>query len=347
MRKFCLVLLVLIVLPLVAYGYNVERNVEYSRASGFWTSYPVGNESYKDIFLRKLPRLLLPREDIRLTMDIYTPDEYPWKKRPLLLLFHGGAFFTGNKEDTDIAYLCKYFASRGYVAVSVDYRLGFRPTPNEIQRAAYRAVQDANAAARYLLSRKDLNIDPDKIFTGGASAGAITALNLALMGDRHRPEITRGGWVGDEGYINCLPPDYDPIFRIRAVLNMWGAVHELEMLEWMDVPVISFHCINDPIVPYGEGYPFMTLLDFLPEDNGLFLKMYGSGEIHEYMQAHDRFSELYPYRGVRHTLFDEALDDIAEKAESFFSSLMDFDAPLANPFAPAARGDENIRIFVD
>jgi hypothetical protein len=26
---------------------------------------------------------------------------------------------------------------------------------------------------------------------------------------------------------------------------------------------------------------------------------------------------------------------------------MDFDAPLANPFAPAARGDENIRIFVD
>ena len=64
-------------------------------------------------------------------------------------------------------------------------------------------------------------INPDWVFTWGTSAGAITALNVAFMKDANRPES-----VTKEGKINKLAPICTETFHVKAVANMWGAVHD-------------------------------------------------------------------------------------------------------------------------
>lgn len=136
-----------------------------------------------------------------LLMDIYTPlCGNDTAARPLLLWIHGGAFLAGSKEDQSITRLCKLFAQRGYVTVSINYRLGFIADdaawncnyPNyscvfatdtaEWYRVWYRAVQDGKGALRYLVNRhEDLGIDPNNVFVAGESAGAFVALGTAFL----------------------------------------------------------------------------------------------------------------------------------------------------------------------
>jgi acetyl esterase/lipase len=85
-----------------------------------------------------------------------------------------------------------YFAERGYVVASINYRLGFFPLAPSVDRAGYRALQDAHAAVCYLIANADeFGIDTSNIFAAGTSAGAITALNLAFMEEKNRPESTK------------------------------------------------------------------------------------------------------------------------------------------------------------
>ena len=46
--------------------------------------------------------------------------------------------------------------------------------------------------------------------------------------------------------------------RVRAVANLWGFVHDLDILENACVPILSFQSEKDPVVPYREGRPIMT-----------------------------------------------------------------------------------------
>ena len=61
-----------------------------------------------------------------LKMDIYSPNEDKENKRAAVIVAHGGSFVAGAKGDTDqksVAY-CDSLAARGFVAASIDYRLG-------------------------------------------------------------------------------------------------------------------------------------------------------------------------------------------------------------------------------
>ena len=151
-----------------AYDVTVERDVPYATADGYYTHAPVGDKgaTFKLLFHSGIPK------PVTLEMDIYQPDGAPDTPRPLLLMMHGGSFFIGNKEEPGQSGWCQYFASLGYVAVSINYRLGFHALKSEIREAELRALEDADAALDYLLRREDLRIDPDRIFVAGTSAGA-------------------------------------------------------------------------------------------------------------------------------------------------------------------------------
>ena len=62
--------------------------------------------------------------DIDLDMDIYEPAGDTITNRPVIIFIHSGAFFTGNNEADDVVALSIASAKRGYVAVSISYRLG-------------------------------------------------------------------------------------------------------------------------------------------------------------------------------------------------------------------------------
>lgn len=237
--------------------YHVKEtvDVEYARANGFWSSYPDEDKPFSAIYTERLPQLA-DTNVIPLCMDIYEPEDHSDAMRPLIVLIHGGAFYNGDKQDETYVKWCRHYASLGYVAVSVNYRMGFLPYKNAIDCAGYRATQDVNAAIRYLLHHADTyRINPDWIFTWGTSAGGITALNVAFMKDGNRPKS-----VLQEGKIAKLNPKFTETFKIKAVANMWGAVHDTCILANSRIPVISFHGDADGIVPYGYGLPFKNMM---------------------------------------------------------------------------------------
>ena len=238
------------------YSVKMTPDVEYARANGFWTSYPDEDKPFAEIYTERIPQLI-KMEEQPLCMDIYEPVDDPANMRPLVLMIHGGAFYNGDKQDETYVKWCRHYASLGYVAVSLNYRMGFLPYKNAIDCAGYRATQDANAALRYLMHHAaTYRINPDWVFTWGTSAGAITALNVAFMKDANRPES-----VTKEGKINKLAPTCTETFHVKAVANMWGAVHDTAILANHNIPVISFHGDADGIVPYDYGIPFKDMLN--------------------------------------------------------------------------------------
>jgi Esterase/lipase len=262
-----------------AYDVTVEQDVPYATAVGYWSHAPVGDK-------KATGKLLLHSgtpKPLTLEMDIYTPEGDGNGKRPLLLMMHGGSFFVGHKDEPGQAGWCRYFASLGYVAVSIDYRLGYHARKSEFREAEYRALEDADAALDYLLKREDLRIDPDCIFVAGTSAGAITALNLAFRLYGSQP-------------MERVKPLRDKDFRIRAVANLWGAVHDLSVLENASVAILSFQSEKDPMVPYDYGYPMGRTGRLIADP------MYGTHAIYEKAVSIGLPAEHHPCPEARHRL---------------------------------------------
>ena len=136
-----------------------------------------------------------------LVMDIYEPVGDNNEARPVMLVFHTGNFLPfpqnngtgGTIRDSTVVELCTRLAQRGYVAASVDYRLGWNPVdPSQDIRkfflinAAYRGVQDARTAVRYMrkLAVDEGNpygIDPDKVGMWGIGTGGYITAAVATL----------------------------------------------------------------------------------------------------------------------------------------------------------------------
>ena len=314
------------------YEYFQTRDVTYGRARGYWTSYPDQHVSFGEIFLRRALDLTYDERVLQdLDMDIYEPQDDGLDSHPLLVMIHGGAFYNGDKQDEEYRLWCQRFASCGYVAVSVNYRLGFVPYREAVERAAYRALQDVNAAIRYLLSHKEYyEIDPDRIFLAGCSAGAIAALNVAFMSNDQRPASTRSLWIDnlDLGAIDAVEiygQDDNHPFTVRAIGNMWGAVFDLQLLNNAPTSIISFHSEQDPTVPFGYDRPFGKMLSGLGDLGDLVMpEVYGSGEIDRYCRQIGKRSVLHRFTEPRHTLVRDDDWSINDRHRDFFEHMVAF-----------------------
>jgi acetyl esterase/lipase len=117
-----------------------------------------------------------------LRLNLYQPPASDVRKlRPAAVCMTGGAFRTGDRNRNTINNWAKHFASRGFVAITIDYRLGSSPGAKENRDAAY----DAKAAIRWLVKHSArYRISTDHIVTFGASAGGmIVAWLTAMRGD--------------------------------------------------------------------------------------------------------------------------------------------------------------------
>lgn len=103
--------------------------------------------------------------------DVFVPTN---AKAPLpaIVWVHGGGFVAGTRSD--LSNYLRILAARGYVTVAIDYSLapGARfPTP----------LRQTNAALAYIVANASrFNIDPERIFLAGDSAGAQIAAQTAL-----------------------------------------------------------------------------------------------------------------------------------------------------------------------
>ena len=234
--------------------------------------------------------------DIDLDLDIYTPIGDTLTHRPVIIFAHTGAFFSGHNELDDVVDLATSAAKRGYVAISINYRLGLNIISTYSgERAVYRGVQDAGAAIRYLREfPEEFGINPDQIFMWGTSAGALIGLHLSYLDDEDRPIATYGGGSDpDLGCPICEGNDYAHDPKPNAIVSCWGAIGDLDWIDSDDtVPAILFHGTLDLIVPFNSGLPF-TLNIALPI-------VYGSGLINDRLEELDIHHELHAEPGLLH-----------------------------------------------
>ena len=302
---------------------NVKNDIVYGKAKGYWTSYQAEEESYLNILLNGVLSTLNKKE-LELKADVYFPAGDTIKERPFIMFIHGGAFYIGDKQSNAMVEFCRYFTSLGYVTASINYRLGFIPLGSEVERAGYRALQDAHAAMRYFVeNRTSFGIDTSKIFVGGSSAGGITALNLAFMRNNNRPKSSFKNLLNDDlGKIESSGNNIKKDFSIKSVINMWGAVDNTDILKNSKTSVISFHGDADLVVPINCDYPFK---DIQANFSSLILnKVCGSLEIHIKLRELERKEELHLLKNKGHSPHVDAANKLNDVFHFICSKSTDF-----------------------
>ena len=110
-------------------------------------------------------------------LDIYTSTNTPDAGAPVLLHVHGGAWVIGKKEEQGQA-LMEHLAAKGWVCVSVNYRLA----PRDRWPAQIIDVKQAIAWIKQHIA--DYGGDPDYIaITGGSAGGHLTSLAALTPND--------------------------------------------------------------------------------------------------------------------------------------------------------------------
>lgn len=171
--------------------------------------------------------------------------------------------------------LAQYFASRGWVAFSIDYRLrgdlGTVPEewiqyaqdtlPDSIHAtfyAIYPAHRDAKAALRWLFAHAaTYKIDTEHITVGGGSAGAITSISLGISapGD-YRDEIS----LSVDPTLPTTHPEQS--YAIHTILDFWGSDFGIESLreiygyqrfDSQDPPMLIIHGTEDKTVLFENA----------------------------------------------------------------------------------------------
>lgn len=205
----------------------------------------------------------ISKDGQNLDMDIYFPAQDFETERPLILYVHGGGFQGGERNSEGNVEFCTRFASLGYVAASISYRLtrkgtesgfGCQCPANEKLNTFYAAVEDLQDATFYLIeNRMELGIDPQKIILAGSSAGAETVLNAA-----YEPPYCYG--------LDSGPVDY------AGVISMAGAIPDTSRIyEESAVPSLLFHGTDDNLVPYATAPHHYCI-----EDQPGYLILHGS-----------------------------------------------------------------------
>lgn len=204
---------------------------------------------------------------IPLKLDAYIP-ENSLLKRPAFVLIHGGGLDFGSRTDPNMVAMANYFASRGWVVFSLDYRLkndkGTVPaswklsTSNDDVLKVYPANRDVKAAVRWLYAHSEnYNIDTDFITVGGGSAGAFLSVSLGVS---DAADYTNEISITDDPTLsttNIVQP-----VKVQTIIDFWGGDAHIQYLELIsgiqrfdsnDAPILIAHGTNDNVVDFSAA----------------------------------------------------------------------------------------------
>ena len=188
----------------------------------------------------------------------FPPDRKPGSRAPGLILFHGGGWRGGSPRQ--FRETCAYFASRGLVCATAEYRMLNEAEQAELPEGESRkrvCIADAKSAIRWMKRPADkLGVDPDRIVAGGGSAGAhISALATLNPG---------------------LDDPSDPIDSTE-----------------IDTSVVAYLWFNPAFSPEDAGDPEVNVLNFVEKGLAPALVFFGTEDwwLGGWNTAHARWRE--------------------------------------------------------
>jgi len=208
-------------------------------------------------------------------LDIMRRRVDPPEGAPVLVYIHGGAWVIGDKREQGLPLLYE-FARRGWVAVTINYRLSPRATwPDHIVDCKLAVAWVRDHIAEY-------GGDPDFIAVSGGSAGGHLAALLALTsGDAafqpgfetadtsvdacvpfygvYDMTAGRGGSRYDEGLLVLLERR---VFKRRLAddPSLFESASPLHRVHSGAPPFFVIHGTNDTLVPVGDARAFVRAL---------------------------------------------------------------------------------------
>ena len=225
--------------------------------------------------------------NVELKLDIFTPKDHKLTdKRPAIVFFFGGGWNGGSPSQ--FYPHCQYFASRGMVAMSAEYRVKTRhgTSPRE-------CVRDGKSAIRWIRAHADeLGIASNKLVAGGGSAGGHVAAATAT--------VEKFNEVGEDQSISCRPDAlvlFNPVFDngpegygYDRVHEYWQSFSPMHNIDENTPSTIVFLGTEDRLIPATAAQKYKKLMN----DRG-------------------RRCDLHLYKGQGHGFFNFRNEELLHK----------------------------------
>ena len=194
------------------------------------------------------------------------------ERRPAAVVFHGGGWAAGNRQEP-LVRVCHRYLGQGFVVTTVDYRLG----------AIADAVQDAILALQWFSRHaSEYGADPSRIVVTGESAGAHLALMAALRSGVRAAAVVNFYAVTDLTTLSDRPA----IQTVLPTAGLAASIEELSPLTYVHAgsmpPVLSLHGTADTVVPIAQT---VRLTRAIKEAGGDAAELYLEGAKHGFSEA--------------------------------------------------------------
>lgn len=252
-------------------------------------------------------------DGVELKLDLARPGNGDGP-HPAIVFIHGGGWSRGHRGHHHGEI--RTAAERGYVAVTVEYRLTGADERGRAEFPFPAQVHDVKCAVRWLRAHaKKYRIDPRRIGAAGPSAGGHLSLMLGVTDKSH-------GLEGDCGYA-------DQSSRVQAVVNIFGPtdmLHAYETTRGGSSILETF--LNGTPDEAEERYKAASPVTYVSEDDPPMLTLHGTDDTLVPPSQAKRFDRAMRKAGAAHTLKllkgqghglrDDARETVVEALFAFF-----------------------------
>ena len=206
--------------------------------------------------------------DVDLKLDLVRPakGKGPY---PALIFIHGGYWNSGSR--TVYHSEIREAAERGYVAITVDYRLTNVKENGKVKYTFPAQVHDVKCAVRWIrANRRKYKIDPNRIGVIGRSAGGHLALMLGLTA----PSDGLEGECGNMKYSS----------GVQIVINISGSTDLISEYEETRDPIFK-DFMGGTLEEVPEQYEMASPVFYASKDDPTVLSIHGELARGEAQQA--------------------------------------------------------------
>jgi acetyl esterase/lipase len=243
-------------------------------------------------------------------LDLAMPRERGDAPRPALVIVHGGGWRGGDKGGGVWRTLPLQYAAKGYVCISLNYRL--------TDEAPFPAcVEDVKCAVRWLRANaKKYHVDPNRIGAYGNSAGAHLVAMLALVGPDAKLEGD-GPYQDQSSLVQAVCCSATP-----ADFANWGGDR--------DNTFLKRGLLRGPDDTFAERVKRASPITYARADAPPFLVVHGTADRTVPISHGDRLVEVLKkagakdvtymrYDGAGHGVFNQHSDETHPAMEKFFA----------------------------